>query len=66
MKDILCTSCNWWCDCGKKDGKPWGFCFYEPLFTYTARTKCADYSKGNPMAEEEYENYNSNNSKKEK
>lgn len=53
---ILCKTCNHWCDCGVKDGKPHGFCFMEDLFTYTWRSKCSNYVSGDPVTEEEFEN----------
>lgn len=55
-KPILCTTCAAWVDCGKKDGKPYGFCLCQDLFTYTAETKCADYVNGTAMTEKEFEN----------
>ena len=55
MKEILCRTCNIWVDCGKKDGKPHGFCLARDLFTYTEETECMDYSKGQPSTEAEYE-----------
>lgn len=57
MKEILCKTCAHWVDC-TKGGKADGFCLNEPLFTHTARTRCPDYTRGTPMTEDEYENYN--------
>ena len=52
---MLCNKCMVWVDCGEKDGKPHGFCLYEPLFTYTERNQCNDYVEGKPSTEEEWE-----------
>lgn len=55
MKEILCESCSYWVDCGMEDGKPYGFCLAQDLFTYTAETSCGEYSEGKPLTEEEFE-----------
>jgi hypothetical protein len=55
MKEILCESCCHWVDCGEKDGKPYGFCLNLDLFTYTAKTACAEYDEGKPVTEEEFD-----------
>ena len=55
MKEILCESCSHWIDCGTKDNKPYGYCVMEDLYTYTARKKCPDYCRGEPVKEEELE-----------
>ena len=56
-KKVLCKSCILWCDCGVKCGKPNGFCLCRDLFTYTARTECGEYQKGEPFTEEEFDRY---------
>ena len=53
-KEILCKSCIKWVDCSI-DNEPHGFCLLEDLFTYTERTSCNDYVKGEPFTEEEWE-----------
>lgn len=53
--NILCKSCVFWVNCSKPDKKNYGFCLVRDLFTYTAKTKCSDYTKGKPMTEQEYE-----------
>ena len=52
-KEVLCKTCVRWVDCGKKDGEQYGFCVLEPLYTYTAYTRCSDYLKGTPLKEKE-------------
>ncbi len=52
---MLCKTCNFWVDCGKKNRKPHGFCLCEDLFTYTAKQKCVNYAKGTPMTAEKWE-----------
>lgn len=49
---ILCTTCCAWVDCGEKDGKPYGFCLCQKLFTYTAKTACIDYMNDTVATEE--------------
>lgn len=49
----LCRKCNLWVDCGVK-----GFCLVRNLFTYTDKSECKDYAKGEPMKEKEYEEVN--------
>lgn len=50
MKKNICKTCLNWIDCGDK-----GFCLIEPLFTYTAKNRCSDYSHGSPSTDDEYE-----------
>ena len=38
-----------------EDGKPYGFCLAQDLFTYTAETSCGEYSEGKPLTEEEFD-----------
>lgn len=52
---VLCKTCCHWVDCGEKDGKPYGFCLNLDLFTYTAKTACAEYDEGKPVTEEEFD-----------
>ena len=51
-KEILCKTCICWVDC-----KDRGFCLCEKLFTYTAKTECADYVNGTPCTEKEFDTY---------
>ena len=51
---ILCRSCNFFVLGEKRDS---GFCLCRDLFTHTEETECADYAEGEPMTEEEYENW---------
>jgi hypothetical protein len=57
MKAVLCQKCCKWVDCNKEGKEINGFCIAEPLFTYTARVHCNDYEKGEPITEEEFENW---------
>lgn len=65
MKDVgtdeaggnICEKCVRWVNCGKKDGKTYGFCVLESLYTYTVRSCCRDYLKGSPMGIAEFEMY---------
>ena len=54
--EILCLTCAAWVDCGEREKKPWGFCLARDLFTYTAETRCTEYSEGKPITEDEFEN----------
>ncbi len=64
MDEILCKNCIKWVNCGNKENRPYGFCLAEDLFTYTARTKCSEYTEENPITENEYEDYNAGICKK--
>ncbi len=53
MGKILCKDCFCAVDCGGTY-----LCLMEPLFTYTSKKVCTDYKTGNPISEEEFEDYN--------
>lgn len=61
MNEVLCKTCLCWVDCGKRSGKIYGFCLVEDLFTYTAKTSCKEYIRGNPSIENEGEADNEKN-----
>lgn len=43
---VLCLTCASWINCGKHNtDEVHGFCLNEKLFTFTAKTKCAEYLK---------------------
>ena len=57
MEKILCKTCLFWVDCSTED-KVDGFCLGKDLYTHTAETECSDYESGEPMSEQQYEDYN--------
>ncbi len=56
-EEILCKSCLFWVDTSK-GAKTEGFCLLKDLYTKTAKTQCDDYECGEPMSEQQYEDYN--------
>ena len=57
MSGNICEQCSAWINCGEKDKKPYGFCLWEDLYTYTERSWCKEFSEGRPMDIKEYESY---------
>lgn len=56
-KEIVCTKCSCWVDCSRGE-ETYGFCLTEPLFTYTAKTRCSDFIDGTPLTEKEFDEAN--------
>ena len=53
---MLCQKCNFWVDCSDEQGVR-GFCLRRDLFTYTGTDRCSDFSEGEPMPVEEFDNW---------
>lgn len=59
--ECKCCHCSNWVNCKWFNGKPYGFCLTEDLFTYTCKfvdEDCSNFEEGTPITEEEWEEEN--------